>query len=138
MSLRGGIDGELRRLGNTLRGTDRGSAEFHDNEHSSRYWATLRVNMRSGRAINYSRLMEACLRRSPVIDAVEQKLERPMRLCTERDLRPEEHDVTAAQRDIDRGSHVLELLLAQRPAAPERHFAVEPDERPHLAPPRMG
>jgi hypothetical protein len=43
MSLRGSIDGELRRLGNALRGTDRGSAEFHDDEHSSTYWATLRA-----------------------------------------------------------------------------------------------
>ena len=112
MSFCGRIDGELRRLGDALGRTDRGSAEFHDDEHKFDVLGRLGRRMRSGRAINYSRSMEACFHGGPVVDAVEQKLERSMRLCSERDLRPEEHDVTASQTDIDRGNHAVEALLA--------------------------
>ena len=56
----------------------------------------------------------------PVVDRVEQELEGPVGLGAEVDLRPEEQHAPAAERGIDDGHAVFEVLLAQGPSAAKR------------------
>src|SRR5207247_2478317 len=62
---------------------------------------------------------------------VEQKLERAMRLRAPRNLRPEQDQVSLTHgrfNDLDR---LIQVLLAPRPAAPQRRRRIEPGDRFH-------
>src|SRR5439155_16853173 len=59
-------------------------------------------------------------------DAVEQELERPVRLAAEEHLRPAQHDPPLADRRLGDGDAAVEVLLAPGPAATQRRLAVEP------------
>src|SRR5207253_38119 len=55
-----------------------------------------------------------------VVDAVEEHLERAVRLRAPQHLGAEENDVSFADGRVDDGDRLIEVLLAPRPTAPQR------------------
>src|ERR1041385_6876415 len=69
---------------------------------------------------------------SPAVDRIKEKLIRPMRLAPEGDLRREQVERSLAHRRLGARDATVEILLAPRPAAPERGPIGKPR---HLADP---
>src|SRR6478735_7824594 len=72
------------------------------------------------------------------VDAVEQELERPVRLPAERDLGPEQIDLALPHGRLDYGRAALEIVLPPRPTAAQRRRAVEPRDGPRALERRVG
>ena len=71
--------------------------------------------------------------RGAVEDAVEQELEGAVRLRAEGDLGPDQEHLALAERDVDAGGAAIEIVLAPRPAGPQRLLRIEPRHRLHAA-----
>src|SRR5687768_16131209 len=67
--------------------------------------------------------------RGPIIQPIEEQLERPMRLCPEQDLRAEQEQLALAHIGLGHGNGILEVLLSPRPAAAQWCFRIEPGNR---------
>src|SRR5438552_1737230 len=63
---------------------------------------------------------------SSVINSIEQKLERAVRLTSESDLRSKEKELALSDPGFGDSYAVLKVLLTPRPAASERFVAVKP------------
>src|SRR5688572_15388962 len=77
-----------------------------------------------------ARLPELGHGRPRVMDTVEQKFERPVRLRAIRDLGTEEQHAALAERRIDDRRRALEVLLAPRPPASQWRGGAEPCHTP--------
>src|SRR5262249_23078911 len=96
-----------------------------------RRWQESTSKLRSGQWYGFSTLApplwlvgrsraRACRRGRAVVDAVEQQLERAVRLRAPVHLVAEQHDVTFADRRLDDRDRLIEVLLAPRPPAAQR------------------
>src|SRR5688500_9461427 len=77
-------------------------------------------------------------RAAGLVDRVEEELEGAVWLGAEGDLRPEREGASTADGRFERRDTTLEIVLAPRPAAPQRRRAVEPHDRPDSARERVG
>src|SRR5205807_7091862 len=71
--------------------------------------------------------------RAGLDNAVEQELERPVRLPTEQNLRPEQGQPPLAHAHLNHRRRPVQVVLPVRPAAAPRRLAVEPRQPRQVA-----
>src|SRR5207237_2277013 len=95
------------------------------NEGRSRWWPPALVSCPPA-----LRSLHRGVRRDRRVDAVEQPLERAVRLAAEGDLGGKEIERALADPRLGGGDGAVPVALAPRPAAAERRGVGEPRERP--------
>ena len=89
-----------------------------------RYW--------SGRVFDALPLIQNYCLGGAVIDPVEQKLIRAVRLGAEQDLGSKEKELSFSDRHFDNRSGLVEVFLTPSPAAAKRGRRVVPCHNPHV------
>src|SRR6185369_1191356 len=83
-----------------------------------------------GSLVTYRTSVQLHRFRAAIIDAVEQKLERAVRLSSKSDFRPKHEELALPNPRFGNGNSVLKIFLAPRPSAAKRVVVVKPGHRP--------